>query len=135
MCGGFQGPETSGERGRTGCPDLGEAGEFSIGEFVPEEMVRSKQVVEFPSEPRIIPFDPGIGTSLGLASTLLLRLKGRPFAILESYPTQVRGLAGGSICWHLSSIHVLRQIPKVLFKSCLHCSCLSFPPLWSGLHD
>ena len=51
MCRGFQGPESSGENGRAGCPDLGEAGNFPWQVCIPRETVRSKQVVEFPSGP------------------------------------------------------------------------------------
>ena len=71
---------------------------------------------------------------VGLASILSLRLKGRPFDLLESlFPTQCR--AGWWQCLLASPFYPRAQADsKAPFKSCLHCSCPKFPlPLvWSA---
>lgn len=47
MCRGFEGPKPSREVERTGCPDLGEAGNFPWWVWIPREMVRSQEAGNF----------------------------------------------------------------------------------------
>jgi len=72
---------------------------------------------------------------VGLASILSLRLKGRPFDLLESlFRTQRR--AGWWQRLLASQFYLmLRQIPKLLLSLVSIVVALSFPSLWSGLHD